>query len=87
MLAELALAQSKQLQATCAWGRTWSRPFAQEPTPEEMTAMEDELFERFKQNGWRTKSKSRVTFEVIPASWAAIAYASRGYIGSPSLTP
>ncbi|MFH9575717.1 hypothetical protein ACH4MG_34945 [Streptomyces sp. NPDC017454] len=87
MLAEMALAQSKQLQATCVWGRTWSQPFAQEPTPEEMAAMEDELFERFKRNGWRTKSKSRVTFEIVPASWVAIEYASRGYIGSPSLTP
>ncbi|NEB22129.1 hypothetical protein [Streptomyces coelicoflavus] len=49
--------------------------------------MEDELFERFKRNGWRTKSKSRVTFEIVPATWTAIECASRGYIGSPNYRP
>lgn len=87
MLAELALAQSKQMQATCVWGRTWSQPFVHELTTEQQTAMEDELFQRFKQNGYRAKTKSRVSFEVVPASRAAIECASRGYIGSPNYRP
>lgn len=84
MLAEMALAQSKQMQATCVWGRTWSKPFAGELSPEQLAAMEDELFQRFKENGYRAKTKSRVTFEMVPASWTAIEYASRQLILGPT---